>query len=365
MPTSERSLGPYGPRASADLSMDIAELSETINRIDKLLTKEELNYILDIEKSINERNPDWYLIKSSSIDFVVNYFSTPEGEDSLGKLCEEFASNFVPNPQNAKETLSMLMTLIDDNNDLELALRRLSIESHNYVANAIASDQLDDDFELNHFAINSNPQAVFDSIKSISAVRHQIRDCRMQLASVDMGENCKEATSLVLDIYLKKTASLLGRLYPDYVDIFDAVQLMTDCDKKKELLGGLEGLDYLYKLSDQLSEELNNDISDRFAWTMDRWRNGVVYTPENTPVSSDLQEFAKSVKVSKSIINFEPANGRFTSEEVSHLDSLTLTSKDAYNLAVHILRSNGLYSESIIVASGQLTLVLNLPRSEW
>ena len=49
-----------------------------------------------------------------------------------------------------KETLSILMVLDDDNN-LELALRRLSIESHNYVSNVISSGQLGDDFELKHF----------------------------------------------------------------------------------------------------------------------------------------------------------------------------------------------------------------------
>jgi hypothetical protein len=361
----------YAPRTSEGVSRAFEILSQ---EPEFPLSDQEREAFFEIEKQLLDGSYDkqakepigeWYKSKSEPINFVLEYFSTDEGASDLVNLIGE--NNLGINPPTRLEidisrTLAEISLSLKDNPKLKQDFKRLAVKSHQYIAGLIYEDNEHTELttEPNHFTIHTNPESILGDIQDIKVVRENLRYAyKHVLSRNDLTDKTKKALQLIISVYMQKTAERLGQLYPDYVDIYQVAISLSRGEDRDRLLEELKSSQQsMFIVAEKVDEAENGNtesastLPERFAWTMDRWRNGTVLGFDNTAISLDLEAYASEIEDSDIQI-YEGGDTVFNPEEAAIIDSLIFEAKDIADMARYILGKNNILSSSDAYVVGQ------------
>lgn len=347
----------YEPRAIEG----IGELIESLTKPpEKELSEEEKQQFFTIEKSLaygnygkdeSDKIDDWYTDRSIKIDFILEYFDEDEAVGALLEIADSinYAVRERINANNVVQVLAEMFLVLDGNQALQLQLKRLAKKSHDYFAQRICENQ---DFkDVSHFTLHGSKSDILDSIKRTRQIRDSLRKAKLDIQQRDdLSPNLKEALLVVTGLYMQKTAQRLGSLYPDFVDLYQIAITLPTSEGRDNLISELNrAQEHILKLAERLNNDTKNgpdiDIESRFAWTMDRWRQGLVTSTIDRFATDELDEFIQNIE-SDSDELFTQHNPAFTSEEQCVLNSRKYSAQDMYDLAAYILAENGVLSQS-------------------
>lgn len=361
----------YAPRTSEGISRAFEILSQ---KPESPLDDQERRIFFIIEKQLLKGSYDkkytepigeWYKSKSEPINFVLEYFVTDEGVDDLVNLISENNLGISPPPRleiGISRTLAEISLHLKDNPKLSKDLKRLAVKSHQYIAGLIYEDQIETQaiLEPSHFTIHTSPESILGDIQDIKVVRENLRYAyKHVLSRNDLTDKTKKALQLIIGVYMQKTAERLGQLYPDYVDIYQVAISLSQGEDRDSLLEELKSSQQsMFIVAEKVDEAENGNgetastLPERFAWAMDRWRNGTVLGAGNTAISLDLEAYVSKIEES-GIQTHESRDTLFNPEETAILDSLKFEAKDIENMARYILGKNNILSSSDMYVVGQ------------
>jgi hypothetical protein len=295
----------------------------------------------------------WYREPPAPVNFVLDYFTTEDGTAALAEFEEEYGVQPGPSAEHPgvqqAQRLAMLGRLAGEDKDMEAGLKKLAKRSQKYTVDRVAHAlEHDEDLEDSpHVYVFTRPQRTINQVRQVQRMRTFLRGVRQDVRHRDdLPVNVRRALLVSVDGLRQKATAQLGSLYPNVINLYHQALLMRDADPE-----------YAAELGEQLTElsgpmhrvletaESDNDVEERFIFTMDRWRNGVVEGPEDTSFSAELLALEQNLDAGIEEEASESLEAAFTPEEIEYLDSLEFDAEAMADMARHWLNSNNLLSE--------------------
>jgi hypothetical protein len=296
----------------------------------------------------------WYRDTPAPINFVLGYFGTEAGREDVAGAEQAYGLTVEPTAEHPSvqyaQRLAALGRLAEDDKKAEAALKKLANRSQQYTVASI-EESLAHDTDLEdspHVYIFARPQQTIDQVRQVQRMRSFLRGVRHDvLQREDVPDNVRRALLTSIDGLRQKAVAQLGNLYPNVIGLYHQALLLRDTDPVYAQSLGVQ----LVELSEPIHRvltraEQEDDVEDRFVFTMDRWRNGVVEGPEDTSFSEGLLTLEENLDARARAEADGHIAAAFTPEEIAYLDSLTFTASDMAAMARHWLERNNLLSNN-------------------
>lgn len=294
----------------------------------------------------------WYKSPETPINFVLDYFMTEAGAEDLRAFEQEYGVAAIPEAEHhgvgQAQRLAVLGRLAGENKAMEAALKKMAGRSQKYTVERVASAMAQEDGQLEdspHVYIFAHPDKVMRQVREVQHMRSFLRGVRHDLHHRnDVTDTVRAALLTSVDGLRQKATAQMGELYPSVIALYHQALLLREADAT-----------YANGLAEELAElnppmrkvltaaETDSDVEERFVFTMDRWRNGVVGGPEDSSFSDELLALEQNLdaRVEEETGDLEAA---FTPEEIAYLDSREYTAEDMADMARYWLQRNGILS---------------------
>jgi hypothetical protein len=295
---------------------------------------------------------DWYKSPEAPINFVLDYFLTEAGAKDLRTIEQEYDVTTAPRAEHQgvgqAQRLAVLGRLAGENKAMEAALKELASRSQKFTVERVAATVAQEDGQIEdspHLYVFTHPEKVMGQVRQVQHMRTFLRGVRQDVhRREDVTDTVKAALLTSVDGLRQKATAQMGELYPSVINMYHQALLLQDIDPV--YANGL--LEELAELSAPMrrvvtAAESDPDVEERFVFTMDRWRNGVVGGPDDTSFSGELLALEQNLdaRVEADTGDLEAA---FTPEEIAYLDSLEYNAEDMADMARYWLERNGLLS---------------------
>lgn len=272
------------------------------------------------------------------LNFIPDSFASPEGLVRLAEI--EGTFNVAASVEDSLETrLARLATLANGDETKGKQLKAAAVWSRNeqrdkLVDATLKGDHLDDPAHLYLYADPKKLIKVNNDVRRLQELMRTVS--RDVVARTDISATVHDALQVEVSILRQRLTGLRGELNPALLELRTQAELAQD-----EALQTL-----VYQAAPELmSFGPPENVNSQFTYTMDRWRNGVVRTAEDTSLSPQIKEMVATLMSELREGQFT-GEGVFTPEEIAYLDSLEFGGEQIAAMMRHFLQRNNLLSSA-------------------